>query len=113
MKLVNRKRLQWRGSRPHARIRKRSSKELLSTSTYSGTDAVMAIFERTSEGILLVVSPSLRSESTAYATKGTGEIVGAMTRKTSISHRFARTVRGEGNHDGKSEFVNELAKQAK
>ena len=63
MKLVNRKRLQWRGSRPHARIRKRSSKKLLSISTYSGTDAVMAIFERTSEGIFPAISSSLTFES--------------------------------------------------
>ena len=42
-----------------------------------------------------------------------GELVGAMTRAISTSHRLARTVREEGNHDGKREFVIGLAKQAK
>lgn len=74
---------------------------------------MMAIFERTSEGIFPATSSPLRFESTVKTTKGVGDSVGAMTRAISISHRLARTVRTEGNSDGKSELDSGRIKQAK
>ena len=74
---------------------------------------MMAIFERTSEGIFPTTSSPVMFESTVKTTEGVGDSVGAMTRTISMSHRLARTVRTEGNSDGKSELDSGRTKQAK